>query len=366
MFRRLFGRKRASDINPAEGTPEPDARELHGHAAGGLTRAQLEFLSRLPPIDDHAMRVWDPNVGSVESCVKSLQKLGFIREASPAEKLDRTHSVAQLKKLATQYGSRKSGNKALIIDSLLAVIPDRSLRALVEGVRLYAPTETGEAIVADFKQAKALERSDMEAEAANALRAGRIEQAANVVAAYEAKQVFGRGMGINWSKGMSDTTQEQAALLLNSSYDDLPLDPSKQEEVAVGLALSDLLGQGSREAARRLMHLTEGKFACPELEAYLRDKGHGGYASGAKPDNPRDVAEVYAHTRLFAASSQITLARLKRHRTGKGVEILPVNDDCKICSGGPYRYAWSGLTDLPSLPLHWGCRCTYVPWVELD
>ena len=51
-----------------------------------------------------------------------MQPEGLLRDATPAERLEVTFKVPDLKALAQQHGTRKSGTKAQLVDALFAKV----------------------------------------------------------------------------------------------------------------------------------------------------------------------------------------------------------------------------------------------------
>ena len=125
--------------------------------------------------------------------------------------------------------------------------------------------------------------------------------------------------------------------------------------IGPAIAISELLGEGSRKAGQRLLDACDGIFSCPDLESWLSNEPVGGYASDVDPSDMRGVAELYAHTKSFTASN---LEAWQEARDGgwNAVEILCA-DDCPVCSGGKRILRGSELHGKPPVPRHWGCRC---------
>jgi len=332
-----------------------------------LSKAQYEFLIRLQrqPVDTRMFDIWAPIVGNCENTTTRFIKEGFLEEASVAEKFDKKYRVVDLKPFLEQYNMKKKGKKAETIEALLAVMPPSEATNAVNDLRLYSFTPMGQQSIDDYLREKKKAKNAMESEATSYLIRGDIKAAGKRISQYESEQLFPRGIGIDWSHGMPESSLMGARYLLNYPYQDLDVSDGQRKEIGTRLALSNLLGEHVSDAGKRLLDVTNGTLPCAPLVEFLRNSPCGGYASNMDPDKPENLAELYAHTRLFEASSLREIASLKASKVGKGIEILPVgNDQCSICNGGKLKYRWSDVSKMPMLPRHWGCRCTYVGWID--
>lgn len=204
----------------------------------------------------------------------------------------------------------------------------------------------------------------MTEEALSHLRKGDVRQAGKVIAAYEAAQLFFRGIGIDWSRGMPGPEVDKASYLLRASYRDVGVSEDQRREIGPRLALAELLGVSIGDAGMMLLEVTEGRFPCPDLERYLRGEPTGGFTTEHDPESPKDLATLYAHTRMFEATAWLDRTRLISNKIGKGITILHNNgDDCSVCHRGKHEFKWSEIDKLPALPRHWGCRCLYLAWI---
>ena len=332
-----------------------------------LSIAQYEFLIRLQrqPIDSRMFDIWAPLVGNCEGTIAQFIKERFLQEASVAEKFDKKYRVVDLKPFLEQYNVKKKGKKDETIAALLAVMPPIEATNAVKDLRLYSFTPMGQQSVDVYLEEKKKSQNAMESEVLAHLLRGDINAASRRISQYESHQLFPRGLGIDWSHGIPESSLMEARYLLNYPYQDLDINDNQRKEIGARLALSNFLGEHVSDAGKRLLEVTNGTVPCAPLVEFLRNSPCGGYASKMDLDKPENLAELYAHTRLFEASSLREIASLKASKVGKGIEILPVgNDQCSMCNGGKFKYRWSEVSKMPILPRHWGCRCTYVGWIE--
>lgn len=328
--------------------------------------AHREFLLRLSgrTVDKHMAEIWNPHLGSIDRAIARFVKDGVIREATVAERIDAAYRVVDLKPILAQHGLKAKGRKADSISALLAAIPHAEASKLVGNVRVYRATDLGEQVIAEIRAAQETERQTMTEEALSHLRKGDVRQAGKVIARYEAAQLFSRGIGIDWSKGMPGPEVDKATYLLRASYRDLEVPEEQRGEIGPRLALAELLGVSIGDAGKMLLEVTEGCFPCPDLERYLRGKPTGGFTTEHDPESPKDLATLYAHTRMFETIAWLDRTRLTSNKIGEGIKILHNNgDDCSVCHRGKHEFKWSEIDKLPALPRHWGCRCLYLAWI---
>lgn len=325
-----------------------------------LTNAQIEFLSRLSKqaVDYNMSNTWTPIIGSIEQTISNFKKDGLIQDGLLADKFDIKYRLVDLKPLQSKYDVKSKGKKADIIKSLLEIIPQQEASALVSDILIYSLTPKGQNIIDTYFEQKKQAQKRMETEAISSLIKGDVNNAMKTIAQNESQQVFSGDTSF-------DNPPLEVIYLLNGKYDDLVLDNKQRQEIGARLALSFLHGESASSAGKRLLEVTNGQFPCPQLIKFLQNPC-GGYASHINPNNNKELAEIYAHTRFFEATSHRELKQLMSDRSlGKGIEILNApNDHCPLCNVSKLHYSWSEIDKLPKLPRHWGCRCDYVLWMS--
>jgi hypothetical protein len=331
-----------------------------------LNAAQYELLSCLTKqqVDENLQQTWTPIVGSIEHNIALFTSEGLIEEATLEEKFDSKFRVAELKALLDNHSISAKGKKMELIAKYLDTIPLVTAASEVADVRLYKATAEGKKRIELYQQEKEMARKTMEASAMAYLMNGDFTRACQRIALYESQQVFMRSQGIDWSKGVPEPYMRVAAYLLAHSYDELPLLENERKLVGARLALSALLGETYADAGRRIIDVANGEFGWTVFANVLRTDPCCGYAKGCNLDDPLEVAQLYARVRMSEAYTSLDLEKLSVSRLGKGIKILPVNGDrCISCTRGKHQYSWSEIQDLPRLPRHWGCQCTYSAWI---
>jgi hypothetical protein len=331
-----------------------------------LSAAQYELLSCLTKqqVDQNLQQTWTPIVGSLEHNIALFTSEGLIEEASLEEKFDSKFRVAELKTLLEKHSIPAKGKKMELIAKYLDTIPLTTAACEVADVRLYKATAEGKKHIELYLKQKEMAYKTMEASATAYLMNGDLTRAGQRIALYESQQVFMRGPGIDWSKGMPEPYLKVAAYLLAYSYDELPLFENERKEVGARLSLSALLGETYAEAGRRILDVANGEFGWAVFANVLRTDPCCGYAKACNLDDPLEIAQLYARMRMNEACTSLDLEKLSVSRLGKGIKILPANGDrCISCTRGKHQYSWSEIQDLPRLPRHWGCQCTYAAWI---
>jgi len=339
---------------------------MHGTQWRAL--AEGEFLIALSryPLDDGLRQKWAGLLGPVEPVIGRFVSEGLLEDAPLAEKLARTHSVADLKALLRERGLKVSGAKNSLVYRLLQALPPDKARGLGTASEVYRATALGAERIEGHRKRREQDRQRTEQTAIDHLQRGQLEAARRVVEDYDARQLYPRltrepaqGSPVGISFSLSDDRVPRR--LLAGQYTDLELPQDKRKLVAAYLALADLLGEGFGWMAERLVSLVGGVLQCPSLLSWLRDESRG-TSTIYSSDALKDVAELYAHTKFMEASASVSLEDLLNSRVGKGIEILPPDSECVLCNRRPLRFSWSQVGQLPRLPRHWGCRCVYVAW----
>jgi hypothetical protein len=331
-----------------------------------LNAAQYELLSCLTKqqVDQNLQQTWTPIVGSIEHNIALFTSEGLIEEASLEEKFDSKFRVAELKALLEKHSISAKGKKMELIAKYLDTIPLASAAGEVADVRLHRATSEGKKHIELYFNQKEMARKTMEASAMAYLMSRDLTRAGQRIALYESQQVFSRGAGIDWARGMPEPCLKMAAYLLAYNYDELPLLENERKGVGVRLALSALLGETYAEAGKRILDVANGEFGWAVFANVLRTDPCCGYAKGCNLDDPLEIAQLYARMRMNEACTSLDLEKLSISRLGKGIKILPANGDlCISCTRGKHQYSWSEIQNLPRLPRHWGCQCTYAAWI---
>lgn len=282
-------------------------------------------------------------------------------EAPIGEKLSRKYQVRELKDLLTKHGvSGPKGTKSVFVTALLQALTPKQAAEIVSDMRLYVPTDAGQRLVECHFNRIEKERPVAEDEAIELLKAGDVEKCAARIVKFRELLVDPYGARIDWTLGMPQRFMESARYWLKYPFDDLQ-EPLRRA-VAVGMAFAPLWGDSTGGTAKRILRLTRDEFRCEALDRYLASGPSGHIASQPGFDPKEDGAFLYVHTKEFELLGAEHLKGLLEDRVGKGVLVEPGDEYCARCKDGKLQYRWSEMQQLPKLPRHWGCICSYSAW----
>jgi hypothetical protein len=284
--------------------------------------------------------------------------------------------LTELQSILKSRRIKSSGRKAELAARLVASVSGHEAERLA-GARRYFATEAGKRAIVAYEERKERARASMRSEVLIALLKKDVRSAGRIVAEFESRRIFKRGMGIDWREGMPEQYIETAKWLVNHTYDDLPYPENIRRQIGAELGLVELIDD--KFCTSGLLTATGGEFSCPLLEAFLRNEPCGWFAPTDDDANdeesdvraemkfaPGELAWMYAHTRMTEASCTVALRDILRFRGDdffRGVEILLGGDRaCRMCNNGQLKFRWSEVDRLPKLPRHWGCTCCYIAW----
>lgn len=211
-----------------------------------LSPLQIELLARLgrDPVSSFS-GPWAAL--DVQRELDRFRRLGHLKEASIARKMNTCFRLTELKPLLKGRGLKQAGKKAELIERLLQSISPDEAKALVYGLELYEFTPGGAALVEAQRKRIEVSRLTAEVQMRSALEKRDVRTATKVLARYEASLPFQRGLGIDWSKGAPSDLAGHVAALLADPLDDLDVPADVKARVRVALALGELLGERPEE-----------------------------------------------------------------------------------------------------------------------
>jgi hypothetical protein len=259
---------------------------------------------------------------------------GLLEQASLNGLLDYKYKVSELKPMLKQRGLPVSGRKAGLIERLVQTDPE-GMRKATRGLNVLQCTEKGQAIAEEYLAQEKEKRARVEEQTLQALRQRKFEEASRMVAAFEAQQVFPRGIDVDWKH--HNPAHDVAMLKVIFQAKPNILSSVNDEQV------------GHLRLAAGMMHLWETNRA----RNWLPDD----FETDLIMDNDAAVRMI-----LFYASHQRSIAQ---YRAGgvKTVEILVTDNSCAACKKlARKKYK---INEIPELPYEkctseMGCRCTTV------
>jgi hypothetical protein len=182
--------------------PLPPVRLATPIADRRSSRHHLLLLSKFRkprPAAEPNAPYWTDLLGeTMPSAIGALLADGLLALASTEDALLILHSQAALKAMAKNRGLKVSGTKPVLVQRLMEAAPDEMRRIAADGQVVVLSVE-GRALATAFLDVEAQRRSRAEAETLDHLRHRRLEEATRTWVAFEAGQIFQRGMGIDWS-----------------------------------------------------------------------------------------------------------------------------------------------------------------------
>jgi len=277
--------------------------------------------------------------------LQMLIKDGYLIRPDLVTLINYKFKLFDLKELCRERHLPVSGKKAELVERLLTA-DKPGMQIEVKDVELFVCSEKGKHLADAYLETKEREREEAEKVVLDYLRQKNFLQATRTVAKFEAKQVFIRGMGIDWDEEYL-TPNPHNISTLEILFDEIPtiaqgMDPEKLEYFRIVAGFFILWGDEAR--GKRLLDGIENvydKFCNTEFVRMLWS-----YAN-----NKCDLREWREMARVL-------------DKKNYKVEIHTANDEyvcdnCKQLAKEKYPL----LGDVPELPnpnCSHACRCVYA------
>ena len=302
-------------------------------------RLLLSKLLKPKMIDDFSPS-WESVLG--ESPRQAIQRFisdGTLAEADLSGYLDYKYGIPKLKEMLKERGLAVSDHKGDLIQRLVEADTD-GMKNATKGPIVLRCSPRGEKLAKQFVSDEDADLASVERRVFAYLQEHRFREASEEVASYEARQVFPRGVGMDWAHHNPAGDIEALNVIFSSTPKILAgLEAEKLEQLQSAAGMMYLWGEPKESR----------KWLSPNFETSLA------------LDNDAAARMIW-----FFAMHKQTLARYRAGQVGN-VRILSALDSCEACRTFEGRvYA---LDDVPELPHEKcthikGCRCTYVPVVE--
>jgi hypothetical protein len=342
LIRKFFGIERGkSEVSRKSPEKERGWRKSRPHL---LLLSKFLSPTNLSRIGDYWTDALQENY---RRAIDRLIEDGALIESSLDEKMNAKFKVSDLRRQLKERGLKVSGRKRDLIERLIDA--DRSrMKAITSDEVIFQCSKWGAELANKYLEYAKEERENTERMTVMDLDAGNYRRAIETVAAYEAKQVFSRGINIDW--GSYDTSRDEA--LLFHIFHGKPRILGKLTEAQLNLlrtpAALSLLGMDDDKS----------KWLPPDLDLGLHF----------------DV-DTAIRMLIFYANYQVRIGEIGEYQAKMGVvkavKISAVNDNhlCENCRR--YTEREYRLSDVPELPHHdctsvMGCRCIVQSVVELE
>ena len=280
---------------------------------------------------------WKTALGeNTKQAIKRFLDEGMLVQADLNAKLDYKFKAAELKDMLKKRGLTLSGRKGDLIQRLIQADPE-GMKKAVSGLTVLLCSEHGQEITEQYLANKKAKRKKVEQQVMEYLRQRKFKEASLAVAAYEAEQVFPRGIGIDWKHH----NPAQNIAMLNAIFGSKPkilarLSESQSEALRLVAGMMYLWGTNQSK-----------EWLSPDLKTNLAIDNNA-------------AARMF----LFHATHRVNIANYRQSGVVKQVKISAAQDSCNACkkiSGKRFK-----LNEVPELPYEhctheMGCRCILLP-----
>lgn len=290
----------------------------------------LENLDKFTKLD-----YWENVLGeSPKQAIERFVDEGILIAADLNALLSYKYKVTELKDLLKQRNLPVSGSKKEMIQRLVQADHD-GMKKVTAGWMIFECTKNGNEIIEQYWGTEKEKRASVEQQVVEYIKNRNFKEASLTVGAYEAEQVFPRGIGIDWKHYDPDKDMEMLNIIFESEPKILArLEDGKMETLRIGAAMMLLWGTNM-------------------AHEYLP----ADFETGLSLDN-NTAARMF----LFYASHQTTIEGYRKAGIEK-VKVLAFQDSCKACKkleNKQYK-----LHQIPVLPYEYcthemGCRCTTI------
>lgn len=307
---------------------------------GALNHAQLKFLSIFlngagGPADYDLIWAEALNVNP-SKLLAFMVGAGLLDPTSLAWKLNRALTAAEVKAMLRELGLAVSGKKADCVARLIAA-DHAGMEARVSFMTTYICSDTGRKQAEAYLRMEEENRRSAQTRSLEFLCAGKLHDARLAVSEYERRQIFKRGVNVDWHLPPSHEDICRLRAILDAR-------PS---------ILKDVTAQGwdTLQKAAAMMHLWGEHSGLAWLPA--------GFV-GASNHHPNTAVRMV----MLAGMHQADL-RQYRELGNIDVAISPCGEDsCPACKGiGGRKYHVSLVPELPypACTSDMGCRCVALP-----
>lgn len=328
MFGFLFGRK-----PPPRQPPQPVSRKPLDWRS---SEPHLLLLSRFlyaKNLTDAVQPYWEGVLGEPpQAAVGRFIAEGLLVPAPLVAKLDRTFKATDLKPFLKERGLPMSGKKDVLLERLTVADPE-GMAAKVRHLDIVECSLDARVIAEKHVAEKKAAKDAAVAEALALVWAGEFSKASRCVSVYEPRQVFSRGLGIDWSRYDSSRDVQMMEAMFSS-----------RPKILEGLAEEEWEPLRAATAMMYLWGVNAAREWMPE-----------GFAGV-----PRFDVNTAARMLLFHATHKLDLAQFREI----GIKNAAINgcgeascEECRKIAGKTMP-----LAKIPELPhaacTHaMGCRC---------
>jgi hypothetical protein len=215
------------------------------------SEAHLLFLSKfLTGVNTEnssaGLSFWQEVLGEPASVVIDRWiKQNILVKAQASMALEKLFSSKELKSLCKNYQLPISGTKAKLIEQLLNN-PIENIESIVQRCEVYCCSSDSADIANSYLLKAKQDKSEAELLSFQYLVKNNLTEAASAMAAYEQKQVFPRGMGVDWKSHDVTTDVEELKLIMQNTPAILKdMKPQVLNNIRVAAAMARLFSTSS-------------------------------------------------------------------------------------------------------------------------
>jgi hypothetical protein len=202
-----------------------------------------KFLNGNSPKSFYGVEYWKTALGEKpDKIIKNFIREGLLDTAGLSEKINYKYKASDLKKILKERELKVSGHKEELIQRLI----DNDIKVMTEATKdidLYQCTSTGKQLAENYLTDEKDKRESVEREVLKLLSQKDYPNAAQIVAKYEASQVFPRGMGIDWKNYDGASDVESLEMIFNLKPSILQgIDENRLEQIRIAAAMMKLWG----------------------------------------------------------------------------------------------------------------------------
>lgn len=260
----------------------------------------------------------------------------ILEEADLENTISYRFLLTDLKKMSKERGLPVSGRKLELIRRLISADPVM-MKKSVAGLKVYQLSSKGVAVADEFMMEEKVKRERAELLTLDYIMKGMFKEASLTRAAFEAKQIFPVGLGIDWNNYSPDRDVDELTIIFNNKPKILAKVNDKDLQI-LRLAASMVKLWGSTK---------ERKWLPDDFSMDL-------------PFDNETAIRMY----VFYASNKENIALYKKYRVTEYVRVFTGRDACDECKKFEgKRYSINNPPELPheNCTHEMGCRCSYMP-----
>lgn len=207
---------------------------------------EIEFLKKLNgySVNSDYPKYWNDYIKDIDIFIKKVIEDNLLKISTPIDEIEYL-KVKELKDLLDKKALDNKGKKDKLIERVLENYSDSELKDIIEYEERYILTEKGNEIVEEYISNNNKLYRDLSIEVFTLIKEVNINEAYIKIVQFEQKQVFKRGMGIDWDKeaklGMSKKDIK--------SYEDMIKAESGDINLVIASIAGILLGVNSKKTA---------------------------------------------------------------------------------------------------------------------